>query len=58
MKPFGRAKNYRVYKTKIKRILIEGGVDMIQKVCVMERLKIDFMKFGQRWRLFGSVSNS
>ena len=29
-----------------------------KKVCVMERLKINFMEFGPRWRLLRSVSNS
>ena len=32
--------------------------DMIQKTCVMERLKMDFMEFGPRWRLLEIIPNS
>ena len=45
-------------------IFTEGGVDCsfvvvwYKKVCAMERLKINFMEFGPRWRLLRSIPNS
>ena len=54
LKTFGRVKYHKTHKMKTKGIFTEGGVDCsfvviwYKKVCVMERLKINFMEFGPR----------
>ena len=64
LKIYGREKDHKAHKMKTKGIFAEGGVDCsfvviwYKKVCVMERLKINFMEFGPRWRLLRSVPNS
>ena len=64
LKISGRVKDPKAHKMKTKGIFTKGGVDCsfvviwYKKVCVMERLKINFMEFSPRWRLLGSVPNS
>ena len=64
LKISGIVKDHKAHKMKTKGIFTKGGVDCsfvviwYKKVCVMERLKINFMEFGPRWRLLGSVPNS
>ena len=52
MKISERAKENRANKRITKVVLVESELlsheDMIQKACVMERWKIDLMKFGTR----------
>ena len=48
--------NKRNFSWRWSRLLSRG--DMIHRAYVLERLKIDLMEFGPRWRLLGIVPNS